>query len=61
MSSSTYTGNAETAYYVEGRKFASFDTSKAFADQLAGKVNRAVLIMEKIPGLPCHVILEIKK
>ena len=61
MGKSTYTGNGETAYYVEGRKFAGFDTAKAFADQLADKLNRAVRIMEKLPGLPCHVIAEIKK
>jgi len=62
MSKSTYTGHRETAYSVNGRKFATYQQAKLFADQLANQqLARTVRIMEKVPGLPCHVIEEIKQ
>jgi len=61
MANSTYTGHKETAYSVDGRKFPSYEHAKAFAEQLASQVTRTVRIMEKVPGLPWHVIEGIKK
>ena len=61
MNNSTYTGNNETAYSVNGRKFANYQHAKAFATELANKqVARTVRIMEKLPGLPWHAIEDIK-
>ena len=61
MNNSTYTGNNETAYSVNGRKFANYQQAKAFAAQLANQqVARTIRIMEKLPGLPGHAIEDIK-
>lgn len=61
MKTSTYTGNREHAYTVEGRKFFNYGTAHAFAGMLSVKNGRVIRIMEKVPGLPWHVIAEVSK
>lgn len=61
MNNSTYTGHLEHAYMVEGRKFFNYGTAHAFAGMLAEQAGRVIRIMEKVPGLPWHVIAEVSK
>ena len=60
MDSSTYTGNSQQAYMVEGRKFERYAMARAFAENQAKQVGRMVRIMEKVPGLPWHVVADVK-
>lgn len=61
MKTSTYTGNREHAYTVEGRKFQDYASAHAFAHVYAEQAGRVIRIMEKVPGLPWHVVAEVSK
>jgi len=60
MNNSTYTGNSQRSYMVDGRKFEQYAMAQAFAEKQAKQVGRIVRIMEKIPGLPWHAVSEIQ-
>jgi len=60
MNNSTYTENSQRAYMVEGRKFGRYTTAQAFAENHAKQVGRLVRIMEKVPGLPWHVVADVE-
>ena len=60
MNNSTYTGNSQRAYMVEGRKFERYAMAQAFAENYAKQIGRPVRIMEKVPGLRWHVVADVE-